>query len=238
MSDIGKTINQAVENLERAGTMSTVWSVMEGVAAQFGFDRVLVLKRSDNTAQDPRPTVLHEEAVPDRKGIIDRGEQWRELCTILLATPCSKPLSVDEFSQLPAGRAFLKPLLAHGAEDGLIVPIGRPDELAGVIVLAGAEPDISPLARSAIHVLAHCAFVRAVTLEKEPKRKEIGALSPREVECLSWAAAGKTDNEIGKILKISPRTARFHIENAKKKLGVSTRIQAVAEALRLKAIAA
>ena len=63
-------------------------------------------------------------------------------------------------------------------------------------------------------------------------------LSPRETECLRWAALGKTDNEIGTILTISPRTARFHIENAKKKLGVATRIQAVTEALRLRAIAA
>ena len=229
MSDIGKTIIQAVENLERAATKSSVWAVMKNVAAQFGFDDVLVLKRSDDVVQN-----LHDEAVLDRDG----AEQWQELCSVLRVTPCSKPLSIGEFSQLPAGRAFLDTILAHGARDGLIVPIGRADELVGVIALTGVEPDVSPLVRSAIHVLAHCAFVRAVALEKEPKRKEIGALSPREVECLSWAAAGKTDNEIGKILKISPRTARFHIENAKKKLGVSTRIQAVAEALRLKAIAA
>jgi DNA-binding CsgD family transcriptional regulator len=44
-------------------------------------------------------------------------------------------------------------------------------------------------------------------------------------------ADGKTDVEVGKILDISPRTVRFHINNAKVKLGVSTRIQAVAKRL-------
>jgi DNA-binding CsgD family transcriptional regulator len=63
-------------------------------------------------------------------------------------------------------------------------------------------------------------------------------LSAREAECLRWVALGKTDSEIAIILSISPRTARFHIENAKRKLHVATRVQAVAEALRLHAIAA
>ena len=73
---------------------------------------------------------------------------------------------------------------------------------------------------------------------RSPKRKEFGLLSPRETECLRWAALGKTDNEIGTILSISPRTARFHVENAKRKLGVATRIQAVTAALRRGMIAA
>jgi DNA-binding CsgD family transcriptional regulator len=52
-------------------------------------------------------------------------------------------------------------------------------------------------------------------------------LTRRESECLHWVAGGKTDFEVGKILEISPRTVRFHITNAKTKLGVATRIQAV-----------
>jgi LuxR family quorum sensing-dependent transcriptional regulator len=124
------------------------------------------------------------------------------------------------------------------AQHALIVPVSRLLEFAGVMLFKGPAPDASPIVRSALHVLAHCAFDRLRTQRYEPKRREQNILSRREAECLRWAAAGKTDNEIGAILSISPRTARFHIENAKKKLGVSTRIQAVTEALRLKAIAA
>jgi len=53
-------------------------------------------------------------------------------------------------------------------------------------------------------------------------------LSPRELETLEWAAKGKSAWEIGRILSISRRTAVFHIENAKAKLGVRTICQAVA----------
>lgn len=53
-------------------------------------------------------------------------------------------------------------------------------------------------------------------------------LSPREFECLEWAAQGKSAWEIGRILGISRRTAAFHLNNAKAKLGVRSIYQAVA----------
>lgn len=55
------------------------------------------------------------------------------------------------------------------------------------------------------------------------------ALSPRELECLEWAARGKSAWEIGRLLSISRRTAAFHLDNAKTKLGVRTISQAVAK---------
>lgn len=51
-------------------------------------------------------------------------------------------------------------------------------------------------------------------------------LSRREIECLKWAARGKTAWEIGRILGISRRTAAYHRDNARKKLGAPTTIQA------------
>lgn len=54
------------------------------------------------------------------------------------------------------------------------------------------------------------------------------SLSPRESECLEWAAQGKSAWEIGRILGITRRTAGFHLENAKAKLGVHSTSHAVA----------
>ncbi len=55
------------------------------------------------------------------------------------------------------------------------------------------------------------------------------ALSPRELECLEWAAQGKSAWEIGRLPNISRRTAAFHLDNAKTKSGVRTTCQAVAK---------
>jgi len=54
------------------------------------------------------------------------------------------------------------------------------------------------------------------------------SLSPREFECLEWAAQGKSAWEIGYILGISRHTTATHLDNVKAKLGVRTIIQAVA----------
>jgi len=53
------------------------------------------------------------------------------------------------------------------------------------------------------------------------------ALTPREREVLQWAAAGKTNVEIGAILDMSSRTVEKHFEHVFEKLGVETRMAAV-----------
>jgi len=57
------------------------------------------------------------------------------------------------------------------------------------------------------------------------------SLSEREVETLTWAARGKTSAEIAAILGLTKRTVDFHIDNARDKLGVSTRVQAAVKAV-------
>ena len=56
-------------------------------------------------------------------------------------------------------------------------------------------------------------------------------LSERELETLTWAARGKTSEEIASILGLSKRTVDFHIDNARGKLSVATRTQAVLRAV-------
>ena len=56
-------------------------------------------------------------------------------------------------------------------------------------------------------------------------------LSERERQCLELAAQGKDDWSIGSLLRISERTAHNHIERAKRRLGVCTRVQVIVRAL-------
>ncbi|XXG30844.1 MAG: DNA-binding response regulator [Ferrovum myxofaciens] len=58
-------------------------------------------------------------------------------------------------------------------------------------------------------------------------------LAEREREVLTWSARGKTSSEIALILGLSKRTVDFHIDNARTKLGVATRIEAAIRAASL-----
>lgn len=59
------------------------------------------------------------------------------------------------------------------------------------------------------------------------------ALSPRQIECLTWVQEGKSSRDIGIILGISHRIVERHVFRACQKLGVKTRLQAVIRARSL-----
>ena len=54
-------------------------------------------------------------------------------------------------------------------------------------------------------------------------------LTVRERDALALVAEGKTDWEISVILGVTESTARFHVDNARRKLGAVSRAQAVAQ---------
>jgi DNA-binding CsgD family transcriptional regulator len=54
------------------------------------------------------------------------------------------------------------------------------------------------------------------------------ALTARERASMALVAEGKTDWEMGVILGVSENTARFHVDNARRKLGAVSRAHAVA----------
>lgn len=78
-------------------------------------------------------------------------------------------------------------------------------------------------------------YVRAMCSRE---RLPVGpVLSKREVECLRWAAIGKTDFEISLIIARSRATVRFHMHNASNKLNAVNRSQMLFKAAQLGYIA-
>jgi DNA-binding response OmpR family regulator len=86
---------------------------------------------------------------------------------------------------------------------------------------------IKPVDYDVLAALITARLTRVARTGVWPKR--VG-LREREVEALTWAARGKTFAEIGTILGLSKRTVEFHLENARRKLGVATRTQALVKA--------
>ncbi len=65
------------------------------------------------------------------------------------------------------------------------------------------------------------------------RRQMPGALSERERQIMAWVAQGKTNPEIGCILRISEFTVKNHLKSIFSKLDVTNRAQAVARMSRL-----
>jgi len=122
----------------------------------------------------------------------------------------------------------------------LVVPIHLPFGQIGAASFLSPDPAIDDFsevyqeASHALEVLAR-AFVHSyvrVTGKHLPGLAGV-SLSKREVECLRWAAAGKTNDEIGIILGLQRTTVRFHIRSASVKLDAVNRDQTLFKAAQL-----
>jgi LuxR family transcriptional regulator, quorum-sensing system regulator BjaR1 len=135
-----------------------------------------------------------------------------------------------EFDQ--ADLRIVQEATEFGMNDGFVVPLHLNLGRSAVFTMAGPtsclEDDRS---RAALHLIGIYAHARLRKLKPLPPRRQIATLNPRERECLHWVAAGKSDWAISEILQISDRTVNKHIESAKARLGVATRMQAVVYAI-------
>ncbi len=124
--------------------------------------------------------------------------------------------------------------LAHGAS--FAVHGGRGE--AAILSLAtsrgarGAESDIATsMAQGQLLACYIHEAVQRIVLSQGPLPLQKVVLTPREKECLLWAAEGKTAWEIGAIINASERTAVFHLQNAANKMGVKNRHHAISRAV-------
>lgn len=80
----------------------------------------------------------------------------------------------------------------------------------------------------AIQIAGLALTERLMTFAADAEGSAPVRLTSRERDSLALVADGKTDWEISVILGVSEGTARFHVDNARRKLGAVTRAQAVA----------
>jgi DNA-binding CsgD family transcriptional regulator len=85
--------------------------------------------------------------------------------------------------------------------------------------------------RLELHIVAY--YLHIALSEKIVATLTLPQLTNRQLECLKWAAAGKTTWETSQILNIASTTVEFYLEEAKKKLGAVNKVHAACHAVRL-----
>ena len=130
----------------------------------------------------------------------------------------------------PVAQEFFAASRAHGWIDGFVVPIRGAKGYEGIVSLAAKQSIVlDAVERGLLETASRALNERCrTTVGLGHTPEPLPDLTQREVECLQWAALGKTDWEIGELLGVTKATAHFHIEQAKRKLGVKSRVQAVA----------
>lgn len=120
----------------------------------------------------------------------------------------------------------------------IVAPIHLPGSSIGAVVWATDHDDVDVRTlfeqhAAELHIMA-LRFISACNawMHGEPTICSY-RLTRREIQCLKLVAAGKTDEEIGMILKLAVPTVRFHLKQAGHKLGKSGRVRIVHHAAAL-----
>lgn len=138
------------------------------------------------------------------------------------------PLTAGDRRVLDLGRE-------QGIGDGFTVPANVPGETLGSCSFANSADRPLPEAMLPLAQLAgQYAFESARQLwstRKIDEEKETRVLTDRQRDCILWAARGKGDWEISRILCVSEETVARHIKQACARYGVSKRTSLVIRAL-------
>lgn len=151
------------------------------------------------------------------------------------------PFGWDEIDRsAPTTRRLFDDAASFGLCHGMTVPLhGMTGEL-GLMSFARREP--LPTGAMRARLFQRAQWITANVQERirqllqetatapEPK------LTPRERECLRYAAQGVKAGAIGAAIGIAESTVVYHLNSAERKLGVKTRNQAIARAVALGAI--
>ncbi len=231
---VAEEFTQAVEALTCPEELA---GLLEEIAEALGF-RYFALTHHVDLPRAPQPAVRIHNYPPGWAGYFDENG----LGPIDPVHRASQLTSVGfTWSRLPQmielnerDRGILDRAAREGIGEGYTVPAHVPGEAAGSCSFATAtgmpvSEDLLPLAQLigmiAFETARRMWEVRDTDTQPRPR------LTDRQRDCVFWAARGKSDWEIAKILGISHETIIQHLKQARERYGVGKRTQLTVHAL-------
>ncbi|ESX81736.1 LuxR family transcriptional regulator [Mesorhizobium sp. LSHC412B00] len=131
-------------------------------------------------------------------------------------------------------RRVLDEAATFGLRSGVTVPLHGP--AGSFTIMSFAQPSDREFQERTITYLEIAALhfhLRISKFVNSSTPKKVHNLSLREKECILWSSRGKSSWETGIILGITDNTVNFHLKNAMRKLGTTSRTVAAIKALSL-----
>ena len=239
---LDNSLDDFLERLRDARHLEDIWSVSTKALAQIGFSHVVYLMVR-LTAPHDRPVIL--STMPD--WWMDTHWSPDQLCDDPLFRFCGhltpRLTGSDYLDIYPAINSGERERVLAAGDIGCRTGFACPINMIGTGRCGGWNfgssmgrkrfDKIYPKVREKAQLIGLYAHTRmdAIRQEHENETKEGSILSAREQECLSFLAKGSRTSGIANLLGISSATVEFHFKNIKRKLGASTRAEAVAKAI-------
>jgi LuxR family quorum-sensing system transcriptional regulator CciR len=229
-------IDRFVRDLRRVRTEEELAALLGEVARELGF-AYFALTHHVDIRQAPQPAIRLASYPPEwvdyfdgeRLGPSDPVHRASHLTSVGFAwseVPDMIPLTRRDWDILD--RAGLA-----GIGDGFTIPAHVPGESHGSCSFATRRGDpIQADALPCAQLIGAFAFEAARRLWKmRSLERPAPGLTDRQRDCLLWAARGKSDWEISRILGISRETLIQHLKQARERYGVGKRTLLAVHAL-------
>ena len=226
-------LERILEYLDQADDLSVLQTASADLRDYFGITHIAY--RWVDSAGEPYDCGTYDDAWRDRY----RDKDYLRLDPVVAG--CFQRFHPVDWKQLDwsakAAQQFRKEAIAYGVgRQGYSIPVRGPN---GQFALFTANHDcrdkewalFTEAHRREMILAAHCFNEKAQELEPARLPAKSRALSPREVDAMTFLAIGYSRAQVASTLSISEHTLRVYIESARFKLGAVNTTHAVARAL-------
>lgn len=207
------------------------YALLKQVATQLEFSNYVILDVPSVKNQDLRPAFLATNWPAELISEYDRHKLLNNSPIIAALRSSQEPIVYD-VEQIPLDRPDDEKILVRDlfirfkVPRGIYFPCYDGAGRKGAIAFMGERPFLSSGEIAMLHLLCHYAFGHVHMLldvhdDGEP-------LKPREVECLEWAARGKTNADSAILMGVSETTIAGYFASIGRKLSAYNKTHMVA----------
>lgn len=214
-----------IRDLTKAETPESAFGALHAFAACFGMSHMQILEsRLGGALRRLQSISISPDAPQDMLNALHSHPliDW--------ALDAQTPVFLSDADAKLAARGIKRPPKLVGVE-GFIASFEIDTGYLRHYGFFGEGATADGVSRSFLHAAASAAHEYLMA----PRPRAVAALiapTPRECEVLDLAMAGFSDKGIARALGLAPRTVRFHLRNAKRKFGASSRGELIAHAVR------
>ncbi|MDP3458962.1 MAG: LuxR family transcriptional regulator [Hyphomonas sp.] len=230
----GHSVLEAIRTIQAAETPEATLAVLSAFIEGYGFDRIF-LGQLVNPANVPMKDILYMSDWPD-----ELKQQRRSQMAILhdpiaiCALRSKRPFTWAEARAHASrmGRRVVDLVHDYGITDGMMFPMHALQSVSGGVSLGGSrKTDLSATQVRELEIVCSTAYYHLEAMLGPFPYQKLAELTRRETECVQFAAAGKSNWEIAKILGIEEDTVKKTMQRAGTKLQAVNRAHIVAVAI-------
>lgn len=234
---VESSVHLGYERLNEVETTYDVFKFLKSLVSEYGFSQFSMIFIPVQGERELKPHTVISNWPPELLRAYDDMKLLSNSPIIKAVRNSNRPVEW-ELEEINSGRGAsevdrsIELFRSFGMLSGVYFPTYNAAGKKGAVSFSGDRNALSDEERAILHLLSLYAFNHASLLTYDTTTAP-PQLTPRELECLGWAAHGKTNSEIGTILSISESTVAGYVIAVCQKLNASNKVHAVAKGLRL-----